>query len=181
VKSFIYTLLCVSLCGCASQIVAPERLIPEQNDFKGETQSSESGGLRFSFFEGRAADGRVLKISSQIGVSADSASVYIRDRAAQIESIYDPHPDPYFAIISKKTVCPKDYVPKIESGFATEKRIRRFFTNDRLTYGACSQDLARYRADVDLIYCPDSQTLHIVERFRPLELKGSEPEPARCP
>ena len=111
---------------------------------------------RVETIDAKARNGRVLHVERLSDADASEGEGHIKDRLMQFQSLYDPNPDPYFAILTKKTVCQDKYRmayrPKKENG--TVLHFLELYANARRTYGACTGEMAFYRAAVAMIYCP---------------------------
>lgn len=119
--------------------------------------------------DAKAQNGRIIHVERLSGADAAQGEGAIKDRLVQFQSLYDPNPDPYFAILTKKTVCQDKYRmayrPKKKNG--TVLHFLELYANERRTYGACTGDMAFYRAAVAMIYCPRTRSAVILESFIP--------------
>jgi hypothetical protein len=136
-------------------------------DYKiGERATEKQGGVVVENLVANGPGGGVLRVERVGGVSAAEAKTAVSDRVFKLRSIYDPHEDPYFAALTKKTVCPAEFSLRLEEGPPV---VALFFSNERLTYGACTREAARYRTFVSFMYCQRTKSLFTVESFIPTE------------
>jgi hypothetical protein len=136
---------------------------------------SRSGDVKVENTVARAADGRTLRLERFAGVTPAGAEGLLKDRLFQIDSIYEPHPDLYFAAITKKTICPDRYLPVHKtltpSDNTTEPiQTAMLYANDRLTYGGCTPELATQRVVVAFVYCRKNADFFVLEHFIPEKL-----------
>lgn len=123
----------------------------------------------------------LIRIQRVSGVSAADAEVLTRARIAQIEGQYEPARSPYPGVISDAIVCAQQYMPSFRDGLLPSGIVYRSvsaYVNDRLQYGPCTEQQARYKTDVMLYYCLNTKQWFEVEMFVPLDLykpKGAGP------
>lgn len=119
--------------------------------------------------DAKARSGRLIHAERLTDADAAQGEGYIKDRLVQLQSLYDPNPDPYFAILTKKTVCQDKYrmIYRSRKTNGTVLHFLELYANERRTYGACTGELAFYRAAVAMIYCPKTRSAVIVESFIP--------------
>jgi hypothetical protein len=149
---------------------------PFSDEYRVSASSSEpQSGIQMESLEAAAADGRVVRLQKFGGVSPDQGNRFIQERVFQLKSIYEPHREPYFAVLTKTTACPKQFklVQQADVNTASSKlEIYSLYANDRLTMGACTNEQATYRAFVALLECSKSQSVFVVESFVPTRLSG---------
>ncbi|MBI3543057.1 MAG: hypothetical protein HY075_07270 [Deltaproteobacteria bacterium] len=168
-------LLPLALASCAGKGVVSGLALNLPRPYEiTERATSRDGDSTVESAEARAGDGRVVRVQKLGGVSPELADRLVRDRLFQIESIYEPHRDPYFASLTKNTSCPARFQPVRRREGAVETLA--LFANDRLTYGACTSDLAAYRVLVSFVDCSRSRNVFVVEYFVPARLFGAEDE-----
>lgn len=115
----------------------------------------------------------LVRVQRVLDVSASDAEVLTRARIAQIEGQYKPARSPYPGVISDTVVCAQQYMPSFRDGVLPSKIVYRSFSayaNDRLQYGPCTEQQARYGAEAVLFYCQNTKQLYEVEMFIPLSL-----------
>jgi len=111
----------------------------------------------------------VLKIEIIKDLDADEAEKYVRDRKFLINSIFEPVASPYPEAITNIIDCPDKFKPEIKKikidNFETA--YYNIFATDRLTYGACSDDLIAYQTILTWVYCKKNENLFQIELFIP--------------
>jgi len=117
--------------------------------------------------DAKAPGGRFLRLERLADAARGEA--HIKDRLVQLQSLYDPRPEPYYAILTKKTVCQDKYqiVYRPRKNKGPVLHYLELYANERMIYGACTGDMAFYRAAVAMIYCPRSRSAVILESFIP--------------
>lgn len=92
-----------------------------------------------------------------------------------IQSIYDSSFSPYPGAISNEIVCDPKFIPQLVSVDYRGLVIKYFivYLSERLTYGVCVDDLARYRAVIAWAYCQTQSELRQLEFIAP---KDAGPE-----
>jgi hypothetical protein len=130
----------------------------------------ETGSLLAERMIGRAG-GHVLRVRRIEGLNATQADEFLARWKAQIDSVYDVKPSPYFAVVTTGIVCPAEFQPvykemHIPQGWRAGVTL---YTNDRLTLGACTKELAKYRGELILLYCRAAAMLFEVEYFTPID------------
>ncbi len=130
-------------------------------------EKTKDGGVTVESLIAHAVSGRIIHVEKLQGLKAGVAESLIRDRLALIDSIYDPHRDPYFSVLTTKTFCPRQFQPlkRVEQSAGKPIPIRVLFANDRLTYGSCTQEQAAYRVIVAMLVCDHGA--FIFENFVP--------------
>ncbi len=173
-KFTIIALLMVSACASVpdGKLTLPLGIA---NRFGGgyviaERTQTQNDGISVEYITAKAKDGRVIRVERLSSSSAADSEQFIKDRLAQIASIYEPQRSPYFAVLTKKTVCPDKYLPirTDEKRDGTLLRTVMLYVNDRLTYGSCTEDTTAFRLIAGMMYCPGSKALFIVESFVPV-------------
>jgi hypothetical protein len=118
-------------------------------------------------------DGRVVRVQELVGADAKQGDSFIQGKLFQLNSIYEPHRDPYFAVLTKDTVCPGKFKLTHRKSVKTAEGsidVLALYANDRMTYGACTEEQAAFRAFVALVQCKGGKSLYVVESFVPVKL-----------
>lgn len=169
------------LAGCASSEPRPSSEISEKleafnirsnfvhNFSVTDERTARSKQVELHQIDAKAAGGRELQVSIYKMPSPEKAESLKKEKVAQILSVYDSHIDPYFALLTKATVCPEEFQPQQEEKAGTRGSPRLFFlfANDRNTIGACTKKIASRRAAIALVVC-ESNFIQ-VERYTPIQ------------
>lgn len=117
---------------------------------------------------------QVFRVRRITNVAKDAAANYINDQRIKLESIFNPAPSPYFAILTKEIECPKDFLPIYNESIKASNKVLYYilYANERLNYGVCSEDLIAYRAINGFTYCENTKDLYHLEYFVPNEEYG---------
>lgn len=107
-----------------------------------------------------------LKIIKDIG-NKEKAKEYTDGQLSLISAQYEPQPVPYPEFITNSKDCAEKFKPvKKEHIFGNYELL---FAGERFSYGACSDDLIKYKASLGYFYCKRTKTLHKLEYFIPKE------------
>lgn len=118
---------------------------------------------------------KVLRIEAITGIGKASADMLMEDEALAVKALYEAALSPYPGEVSYLIVCNERFKPV----FGTAEAKLNFsyfalFATGRLTYGACSEDLVKYKAILAWAYCGKKETLYRLELFT--QLKSAQPE-----
>lgn len=114
-------------------------------------------------------DQELLRIEIRSGIETSDAQRRIDAQLVQIKSVYEKSRAPYPGEISDTIECNKDFMPvydTVQAGSLPISRITAYLT-DRLTYGACTGEQARYRSMLALLFCPTQNKLYQLEFIAP--------------
>lgn len=112
---------------------------------------------------------RVIKIEVIKNIAPKYADRYIEERKDMIESLYKRIPSPYPGMISKVIECSDEFKPKVVYLEIEEKNtpVYILYSTPRFTYGACVEDLIKYRGALTFIYREKEKTLYRIDLFIP--------------
>jgi len=116
-------------------------------------------------------NGRIVKIETIKNIDEKTASRYVEERKHLIESLYKRIPSPYPGMVSKTIECPEKFTPEIVSLKIENKTTPIYILSStpRFTYGACADELIKYRGYLAFIYNEKGKILYRVEIFIPVE------------
>jgi len=111
----------------------------------------------------------IFRIKRITNVAKDVAERYINDQKIKLESIFNPIPSPYFAVLTKEIECPQEFLPVYKESTPTNNKVVYYilYANERFHYGVCSQDLIVYKAIYGMTYCENTQITYLLEYFVP--------------
>jgi arylsulfatase A-like enzyme len=112
---------------------------------------------------------RVVKIEVIKNIDNKSARNYIGERTDLIVSLYKRIPSPYPGAVSKTIECPDKYIPDV---FPLEIEgenipVYTLYSTPRFTYGACADELIKYRGFMTFVYNEKRAILYRIEIFIP--------------
>ena len=109
----------------------------------------------------------ILKAEHAKDVDIAKATQYIDEKRFGIESLYQSTPSPYPDVITRTIECPDEFKPIFYRSEQDNQDSLYYilYANDRFTYGACSDDLIRYRAIFYLVYCKEKNEIYQIELF----------------
>jgi hypothetical protein len=87
----------------------------------------------------------------------------------QTEGMYKDYPAPYPGFVSRKIGCEEKFKPKPaghEDSRAVWKEALLLFSNDRFTFGGCTEDGLTKRALVGAVFCKDSHSSYEIKIFQ---------------
>ncbi len=115
--------------------------------------------------------GIVVKIEITPAFEEPLARAYINERTYVLESLFRRLPNPYPGMITNTIECPDSFKPETAEvqiqGIPVAVHILN--STPRFTYGACVDELIRYRGASAFIYDAGKKTLFRVELFYPKE------------
>lgn len=120
---------------------------------------------------GRDNKGRACRIEIIKPIEQAAAGKYIQDRQYVLKSLFKSIPAPYPGEITYSIQVPQELKPEIITlqAEAGARPVYILYSTDRLTYGAGSPDLIKYKGALTFIYDRDRKVLYIVEIFVPKE------------
>jgi len=123
---------------------------------------SQNGGVHVVSLTAR--DGNIdIKATISEFENESQAERSKKDKINRLQAVYDDHPEQYFAMVTRKTECPKEY--KIESGVTGRMEWMKMFANSRNVLGACAADIAVKRVQSVFLVC--GKTLLELSKFIP--------------
>ena len=112
---------------------------------------------------------QLIRLEIITGLEKESAEKHITNRRYVIDSLFLDIAAPYPDAITNTLECPDEFKPKIReikiSNFDTA--YYEIFATERLTYGACSDDLIKYKTMLAWVYCENAKNLFQIELFLP--------------
>ncbi len=119
----------------------------------------------------------VLKLELLHDLDPDSAQILVHDGVMGIEALYANALSPYPGDISNKIITKKKFLPQLfrhrtEAGVTNTAFL--LYANERLGYGATTDEQVRYKSVLGWIYCPRTRTFVKARYFAPL----ATPDPA---
>jgi hypothetical protein len=125
-------------------------------------------------------DNSLLRAEIRTGINRLTAAETTNVQLAQIRTFYEKSRSPYPGEISDTVVCSDDFQPVTGEKTVNRVSITYFsaYMTDRLTYGACIEDQAKYQAMTVIFYCENNQTYNQLEFIRPIKSIGpADPDP----
>lgn len=113
----------------------------------------------------------VVKIEITPAIEETAARSYIKERHYVLESLFKRLSNPYPGMITNTIECPDAFKPEITEAVIQGSTVPVYILNStpRFTYGACVDELIRYRGVSAFIYAAGKKTLFRVELFYPKE------------
>ena len=132
-------------------------------DFRITEKTEDKNFTRFTATNGSA----ILKVGHARGIDVAKARQYIDEKRFGIESLYRSMPSPYPETITRTIECPDEFKPafNMTESEHQDSFIYVLYATERFTYGACSDDLIKYRAIFYLAYCREGNEIYNIELF----------------
>ena len=113
----------------------------------------------------------ILKIEAITDIDKRSADILLEDKIVTIHALYGNALSPYPGEISNKIICNEEYLPEFDTTQSKSLDYSYFilFANERFTYGACSEDLVKYKAILAWTFCEGKNIFYQFELFAPIE------------
>lgn len=110
-----------------------------------------------------------IKIEVITDIDPDFAGRYIDEKKYVIGSLYKRIPSAYPGMISNIIECPDKFKPEVVVLEIENKDVEVYilYSTSRCTYGACVDELIKYRGVLVFIYSESKKTLYQVEIFVP--------------
>lgn len=108
----------------------------------------------------------ILKIREFNDMNSNMSDQIITERLFVINSAYRDYDSPYPGALSNQLKCSDNMKPIENDGIIS------LYATDRLTFGACSEELIRYGAMIRFLHCNDK--LYQVELFSDLDSDKEE-------
>ena len=113
--------------------------------------------------------GRIIRVEILAKIDGESARKHVTNRRYAVDSLFLDIAAPYPDVVTTTLECPEQFRPKVKEinigNFETA--YYEIFATERLTYGACSDDLIKYKTILTWAYCENSKNLFQMELFVP--------------
>ena len=134
----------------------------ESGSFKTqEIYQSDENSFRGLFTNGKEK----IRIDVKSGIKQKSASEEISIMITKMKKLYEKERSPYPGEISDTVSCDEKYIPKWNSKETNgiEVNYTTAFLNDRMVYGACTEEQLTSKSLFVAFYCPKQQKLYQME------------------
>lgn len=155
----------ITRCSRISCITLPKGAVWKLTEVYEEVQGS--------IYRARYQMGDVIvRVDVRSNVDHDASVDYIHGRIAGMKALYDNIRSPYPGLLSNEIVCDEGFKPiysslKTPTGMEIQQIIG--YLNERLTFGSCQKDQAKYRGMMVLFTCPKKLSLYQIEFITPSE------------
>ncbi len=111
-----------------------------------------------------------LRIEAWLDIERLEADAIIKNHTVRMYTLYEKAVSPYPGEISNAISCAQEYRPTYTADQTGGRETHLFtgFANDRLSFGACAEDLITNRAAVAMFYCGQQKRLYKLELFSPI-------------
>jgi hypothetical protein len=177
-------LVAVGLAGCAplAQKEPAARQLPEARAIEARGYHlpgfhvSEIQQRRFSSEMTFTNAERVVKIEVVPELDREGAQTLLNDSVMGVQALYANALSPYPGDISRQVVSDRRFRPELvrTNWGSGARQYMLLFANDRLGYGAVTDDVVKYRSLLGWIYCEGAGTFYKVRYFGPLDARREE-------
>ena len=114
-------------------------------------------------------ENKIIRLEILTKIDEKTAEDYIRNKKYITDSLFLSIAAPYPDFITNTLECPERFKPEVKQTKIDdfETTYYEIFATDRLIYGACAEDLIKYKAILTWIYCEKGKSLFQVELFMP--------------
>lgn len=130
------------------------------------TETRKVSGLSVTNVEAENNDA-LLRLELVQGMDEKLASLYLEEKKVGIESLFLTQPAHYPGAITREVECQAKFQP--EKGDIEGMAYYIMYANERFFYGACAQELVKYRSIMGLRYCVREKTFVEAKLFFPPE------------
>lgn len=130
-------------------------------------RSFKKNKISFLYLNKNKEEIKIKKISSII---KEEALQKMKNKSVLLKSVFHPKPSPYFAILTKEIICPKEFLPvhrKKEGVWMSWT----MFANKRYGFGVCNKGDIFFINYKFLKYCPQQQNFFEIDYFIPIDSK----------
>lgn len=120
----------------------------------------------------------LLRVNVQSNIDSASAEKYIQGEITRMKALFANAVSPYPGEISNEIVCGKKFTPELNI-LNNDGLTMSYFTgylNQRLVFGACTEDQAIYRGILALFYCPRQNRVFQLEIIVPKDEFSRNPQ-----
>lgn len=132
-----------------------------------ELYQDDKRGYRALLSQGQ----ELLRVEVYYDQLPEKAPRWVDEQSMKIRALYDKAPAPYPGEITDVIICEKEFVPVIEKkrgSSGTEMTVvSNYYITDRMTHGACADDIASYRGYAVLFYCFSHKNVYSLEFIEP--------------
>ncbi len=120
----------------------------------------------------------LLRVNIQSNIDSVSAEKYIQGEITRMQALFANAASPYPGEISDEIVCGKKFTPELNI-LNNNGLTMSYFTgylNQRLVFGACTEDQAVYHGILALFYCPQQNQVFQLEIIVPKDEFSRNPQ-----
>lgn len=142
-----------------------------------ETYQNDETGFRGLYQKIYTSD-EMIRVDVKNNVLGEDAKKIIDAQVIKMKGLFENAASPYPGEISDEIECSKEYKPVFLERDLNNVHISTFqgYLNDRLVFGACTQDQAVYKGTLSLFYCSNSEKLYQLELIVKKEKYEENPE-----
>ncbi|MDO8551808.1 MAG: hypothetical protein Q7S03_03980 [bacterium] len=114
-------------------------------------------------------DDNIIRVEVRSNLSSEEAKSLTRSQVTKINALFANAISPYPGAISDEIVCPEEFKPVYKTSNINGLEVTSLtgFLNNRLVFGACSQDQAAYKDVLSLFYCKKPKSFFTFELIKP--------------
>jgi hypothetical protein len=145
-------------CGSYSCLSFPDKNIWKVKDIYEDNKYTWRGLLIHPNY--------LVRLYKQGNTTSDNADEFTKVTSMKINGLFDTAKSPYAGEISDKIVCPDNLKPleeDIVSKTGTKIHFITSFLNDRMQYGACTENQIAYKVFSGMFFCPNVSEWYQIE------------------
>lgn len=133
---------------------------------------------RYSFRALYEKENILLRIEVRNNFSAQEAQQAIQSQITRTREIFEEAQAPYPGELSDIISCGKEFQPVYSTKVQNGIQIAYFsgFINDRLVFGSCAGDQAKYKDTLAMFYCPSQEKFYQLEAIIPNNNSSVSPD-----
>lgn len=114
----------------------------------------------------------LLRVEVRSDLNPDEAANLITGQTVRMKTLFADAVAPYPGEITNEISCDSKFKPVYTEEKIYGIDISSFtgYLNDRLTFGACTDEQAAYRSILSLFYCPNQKKMYQVEIISPKDI-----------
>lgn len=123
-------------------------------------------------------DNDLLRVDIRTNISGPEATKQIQAQITRMKALFENAISPYPGEISDVIECGDEYNPVFAEEEINGTQISYFkgYLNERLVFGACTEDQIKYQVILALFYCVNQNQLFQLEIIAPKEAFSRSPE-----
>ena len=123
-------------------------------------------------------DNNLLRVDIRSNISEPEAIKQMEGQITRMTALFEKAVSPYPGEISNVIECGQEYKPVFAQEEINGTQVSYFtgYLNERLVFGACTEDQVEYQGIFALLYCVNQSQLIQLEIIAPKEAFGRSPE-----
>lgn len=119
----------------------------------------------------------LLRVEVRYNIPPESANQSLQAEVTRMKALFENTLSPYPGMLSDEIECDKKFKPLYQTENINGIKVYNFngFLNDRLVFGACTENQAVFKSNLNLFYCQNQRQVFTLELITPNnKSKGSD-------